>query len=73
MQFSLDSFTAACDDDALPHVTEVAMDLASGAISVRRVAEVAGDFPVVPQHLIGAWGGGDTSTVWSILHALLQA
>lgn len=35
-------------------VTEICMDLDSGEAAVRRVCELAGDFPVVPPVLVGA-------------------
>lgn len=50
--FSLSEFTAA-GDEALPRLTEVTMDLATGEATVRRVAELPGDFPQVPASRVG--------------------
>ena len=51
-QFSLSEFTAS-GDSALPRLTEVTLDLSTGQATVRRVAELPGDFPQVPASLLG--------------------
>ncbi|GAB4814752.1 hypothetical protein N2152v2_001798 [Parachlorella kessleri] len=52
-EFDLDGFTADCGDEDLAHVTEICMDLATGTATSRRVAPLAGDFPVVHPSLVG--------------------
>ncbi|GAB4824146.1 hypothetical protein N2152v2_011192 [Parachlorella kessleri] len=56
---TFEEFSLAMDEftpSKMPYLTEVTMDMSAGAgasASVRRVADVAGDFPRVPDSMIG--------------------
>jgi len=61
LTYSLDEFTTS--EGAEPILTEVTLDMDSGAASVRRLADgeaAYGDFPVVHPGLVGEWLSGLT-------------